>query len=75
MIYTPGTRFPRAVREPPRRSPAGSPLATLFPQESRTLRSNQLETSLFRNILGKLALLLQFVYSLAVPPIFRQKEF
>ncbi|WP_343929500.1 hypothetical protein [Peribacillus frigoritolerans] len=25
MISTPGTRFPRAVREPPRRSPAGSP--------------------------------------------------
>ncbi|CAN7167604.1 hypothetical protein LJR015_000239 [Peribacillus frigoritolerans] len=44
MISTPGTRFPRAVREPPRRSPAGSPLATLFPQESRALR--------LRNIVG-----------------------
>jgi hypothetical protein len=30
-------------------------LATLFPQESRTLRSNQLELLFFRNILGKLA--------------------
>ena len=74
MISTPGTRFPRAVREPPRRSPAGSPLATLFPQESRTLRSNHWN-SFLRNIVGKLALLLQFVYSLAVPSIFRQKEF
>ncbi len=27
---------------PPSGWPAGSPLATLFPQESRTLRSNQL---------------------------------
>ena len=43
LISTPGTRFPRAVREPPRRLPAGSPLDTFFPQESRTLRSNQLE--------------------------------
>ncbi|WP_225989254.1 hypothetical protein, partial [Peribacillus frigoritolerans] len=36
------TRFPRAVGEPPRLAPAGSPLDTLFPQESRTFRSNQL---------------------------------
>ncbi|KRF54340.1 hypothetical protein ASG97_02710 [Bacillus sp. Soil745] len=43
LISTPGTRFPRAVREPPRRfAPAGSPLDSHFPQESRTLRSNQL---------------------------------
>jgi len=38
MISTPGTRFPRAVRKPPRRlAPVGSPLDALFPQESRTL--------------------------------------
>ncbi|MEB2629651.1 hypothetical protein SOP94_14445 [Peribacillus frigoritolerans] len=43
LISTPGTRFPRAVREPPRRlGPVGSPLDSLFPQESRTFRSNQL---------------------------------
>jgi len=43
MISTPGTRFPRAVRKPPRRlAPAGSPLDTLFPQESRTFRYNRL---------------------------------
>ncbi len=54
-------------------APVGSPLDALF-QDSRTFRSNQLE--LFkRNIVGKLALLLQFVFSLTVPSIFRQKEF
>jgi hypothetical protein len=43
LISTSGTRFPRAVREPPRRLvPVGSPLDLLFPQESRTFRSNQL---------------------------------
>ncbi|PRS37362.1 hypothetical protein C6W19_12915 [Bacillus sp. RJGP41] len=42
LISTPGTRFPRAVGEPPRLAPAGSPLDTLFPQESRTFRFNQL---------------------------------
>jgi hypothetical protein len=46
----------------------GVSLATLFPQESRTFRSNQLEFYK-RNIVGKLALF-QFVYSLAVPSIF-----
>ncbi|KOR86383.1 hypothetical protein AM233_21970 [Bacillus sp. FJAT-22058] len=74
LISPPGTRFPRAVGEPPRLGPAGSPLDTLFPQDSRTFRSNQLEFYK-RNIVGKLALLLQFVFSLAVPSIFRQKEF
>ncbi|MBX9954643.1 hypothetical protein H7T43_06925 [Peribacillus simplex] len=63
MISTPGTRFPRAVREPPRRSPAGSPLATLFPQESRALRSNHWNFFL-RNIVGS-----------GGPSTFRQKEF
>ncbi|MFS0669964.1 hypothetical protein AB1L12_18840, partial [Peribacillus frigoritolerans] len=43
-------------------------LATLFPQESRTFRSNQLEFYK-SNIVGKQALF-QFVYSLAVPSIF-----
>ena len=42
LISTLGTRFPRAVGEPPRLSPAVSPLDALFPQESRTFRSNQL---------------------------------
>ncbi|PEZ77191.1 hypothetical protein CN380_19295 [Bacillus sp. AFS017274] len=43
MISTPGTRFPRAVREPPRRTCAcGVSLGRVFPQESRTLHSNQL---------------------------------
>ncbi len=43
LISTPGTRFPRAVREPPRRfASAGSPLDSFFPQESRTFHSNQL---------------------------------
>jgi hypothetical protein len=51
LISTPGTRFPRAVREPPRRfAPAGSPLAKLFPQESRTFRSNQLELLKFKSL-------------------------
>jgi hypothetical protein len=42
--FTSGTRFPRAIREPPQRmfALAGSHLDTLFPQESRALRSNQL---------------------------------
>ncbi|MFJ7931395.1 hypothetical protein [Peribacillus sp. NPDC096448] len=41
-ISTPGTRFPRAVGEPSRRLvPAVSSLDALFPQESRTFRSNQ----------------------------------
>ncbi|MFS0861396.1 hypothetical protein [Fredinandcohnia sp. 179-A 10B2 NHS] len=41
VISAPGTRFPRADREPPRRyASAGSHLVTLFPQESRTMRSN-----------------------------------
>ncbi len=39
LIFSPGTRFPRAPR---RFAPAGSPLATLVPQESRTFRSNQM---------------------------------
>ena len=35
LISATGGRFPRAGREPPRRSaPVGSHLATLFPQES-----------------------------------------
>ncbi|WP_440970138.1 hypothetical protein ACSS6N_22120 [Peribacillus frigoritolerans] len=43
LISTPGTRFPRAVREPPRRTCAcGVSLGRVFPQESRTFRSNQL---------------------------------
>jgi len=42
LISASGTRFPRAVVEPPRLAPAGSPLDALFPQESRTFRSNQL---------------------------------
>ncbi|CRI74649.1 Uncharacterised protein [Chlamydia trachomatis] len=43
LISASGTRFPRAVGEPPRRlAPAGSPLDALFPQESRPFRSNQL---------------------------------
>ncbi|WP_048680019.1 hypothetical protein, partial [Bacillus sp. 220_BSPC] len=29
----------------------------------------------FRNIVGKLALLLEFVFSLSVPSFFRQKDF
>ena len=42
VISTPGTRFPRAVREPPRRTCACVvSLWRVFPQESRTLRSNQ----------------------------------
>ncbi|WP_144526495.1 hypothetical protein [Peribacillus simplex] len=44
LISSSGTRFPRAVREPPRRfAPVGSPLDSHFPQESRAFRSNQLE--------------------------------
>ncbi|MED3761729.1 hypothetical protein P4555_22155, partial [Peribacillus frigoritolerans] len=45
-----------------------------------TLNRFVLKTTIFtkralRNIVGKLPLFLQFVYSLAVPSIFRQKEF
>jgi hypothetical protein len=53
---------------PPSALACGVSLAMLFPQESRTFRSNQLEFYR-RNIVGKLALF-QFVYSLAVPSIF-----
>ncbi len=53
---------------PPSALACGVSLATLFPQESRTFRSNQLEFYK-RNIVGKQALF-QFVYSLAVPIIF-----
>ncbi|MGG1484675.1 hypothetical protein ABEI56_11485, partial [Peribacillus castrilensis] len=53
---------------PPSALACGVSLATLFPQESRTFRSNQLEFYK-RNIVGKQALF-QFVYGLAVPSIF-----
>jgi hypothetical protein len=38
-------------------APVGSPLDTLFPQESRTFRSNQLERFLNKKTAGKLAFL------------------
>ncbi len=41
LISATGTRFPRAVMEPPRLAPVGSSLDSLFPQESRTFLSNQ----------------------------------
>ncbi len=40
LISASGTRFPRAVG--PRLAPPWSPLDTLFPQESRTFRTNKL---------------------------------
>jgi hypothetical protein len=43
LISSPGTRFPRAVREASSALCAcGVSLGHVFPQESRTLRSNQL---------------------------------
>ncbi|PRS44326.1 hypothetical protein C6W19_00945 [Bacillus sp. RJGP41] len=64
MTSTPGTRFPLAVRPWPRFS-----RRSLVPYVPIT------GTSFLRNIVGKLAPLLQFVFSLAVSSIFRQKEF
>ena len=42
LISGPGTRFPRAVVEPSRLAPVGSPLDAISPQESRTFLYNQL---------------------------------
>ena len=55
--------------------PAGVSLGHAFPAGVSYLTFQSTGTSFLRNIVGKLALLLQFVYSLAVPSIFRQKEF
>ena len=63
MISTPDTRFPRAVA-------CGVSLGHAVSY----LTFQSTGTSFLRNIVGKLALLLQFVYSPAVPSIFRQKE-
>jgi hypothetical protein len=53
----------------------GVSIGHAFPAGVSHLTFQSTGTSFFRNILGKLALLIQFVYSLAVPPIFLQKEF
>ncbi|MCU6602575.1 hypothetical protein OCO53_19080 [Peribacillus frigoritolerans] len=73
MISTPGTRFPRAVREPSSAFACGVSLGHAFPAGVSYLTFQSAGTSFLRGIAGKLALLLQFVYSLAVPSIFRQK--
>ncbi|MCY8935806.1 hypothetical protein [Peribacillus frigoritolerans] len=75
MISTPGTRFPRAVREASSAFACGVSLVHAFPAGVSYLTFQSAGTFFLRDIVGKLALLLQFVYSLAVQSIFRQKEF
>ncbi|MFJ9383736.1 hypothetical protein ACIROD_08255 [Peribacillus sp. NPDC101481] len=53
----------------------GVSLGRAFPAGVSYLPFQSTGASFLRNIVGKLALLLQFVYSLAVSSIFRQKEF
>ncbi|MDM5286661.1 hypothetical protein [Peribacillus frigoritolerans] len=75
MISTPGTRFPRAVQGASSAFACGVFLGHAFPAGVSYLTFQSAGTSFFRDIVGELALLLQFVFSLAVPSIFRQKEF
>ncbi|MEV5039711.1 hypothetical protein MRBLBA21_004647 [Peribacillus frigoritolerans] len=75
MISTPGTRFPRAVRGASSAFACGVSLGHAFPAGVSYLTFQSAGTSFLRDIVGKLALLLQFVYSPAVQSIFRQKEF
>ncbi|ULM96668.1 hypothetical protein L8956_23230 [Peribacillus frigoritolerans] len=75
MISTPGTRFSRAVRGASSAFACGVSLGHAFPAGVSYLTFQSAGTSFLRDIVGKLALLLQFVYSLAVQSIFRQKEF
>ncbi|MED3786081.1 hypothetical protein P4576_02305 [Peribacillus frigoritolerans] len=75
MISTPGTRFLRAVRGASSAFACGVSLGHAFPAGVSYLTFQSAGTSFLRDIVGKLALLLQFVYSLAVQSIFLQKEF
>lgn len=50
LIYATSTRFPRAVRKPPRTTSCGVSLGPLFPQESRALRFNQPHGKLFSGL-------------------------
>ncbi len=59
---------------PPSALACGVSLGHAFPAGVSYLTFQSTGTSFLRNIVGKLALLLQFVYSPAVPSIFRQKE-
>jgi hypothetical protein len=59
---------------PPSALACGVSLGHAFPAGVSYLMFQSTGTAFLRNIVGKLALLLQFVYSPAVPSIFRQKE-